>query len=219
MSHFIQGLQDELNKQASLGLLLTPVKNLAAHAIMNTNVAPPLRKMFKAIGDDFLGTGFRHGLVGKRVSPLASTPIAAVDGGASYFMYNQGWEVGDKIRRGIGKIPKLPTSAPLQAVSTADDVAKYTTKLAPFLGAAGGAGYGYFTAKTKKEPVPVKAIIANALVGALLGKGVQHFAPQAPVVKQLSQVREHIVEPSLKGSNTPIGKILDAIAGKSPIPK
>ena len=212
MNNFTKGFKDEMEKAAYLGWLSLPAKNLLFHAIANTNIMPKARRAIISAGEEFAQVGVRHGLTGRRVSAAGAIPFALIDGGASHLAYNKGWGIGNKIREITQKVPLTSDEAPLKAFKLLDDAIKKSTTAAPIAGALGGASYGYLTAKTKKEPIPVKAIIANALVGALIGKGAKHFTPQAPIVKQIGQVRDVVVEPALKGSTSTLGKILDTIA-------
>lgn len=198
-----------------IGAALMPVKNLIAHVLLNTKASPKVIRTFvENVGDEYLRAGFRHALVGKRVSSASAAGIASgtVGGAAPMMMYSQGHEYGKKVYDTLSKLPGIDPKTPFRALRAADTAAKGTLKAAPYGGILGGAGYGYATGKTKKEPMPIKSIAAGALTGGLIGKGAKHFVPQAPPMKQLGWVRERIVEPTLQGSGSRIGKILDKMA-------
>lgn len=189
--------------------------NLLAHAIMNTKASPKvIRTFFENIGNEFMKAGFRHALTGKKVSSggPGGLAIGTVGGAAPMMMYNQGHEYGSKVYDLIKKIPLVKPKHPFKLLRAADVAASGAAKSAPYTGLAAGGTYGYLTGRTKKEKVPIKAIAAGALTGGLMGKGVKHFAPQAPPMKQLKWVRQNIAEPALTGSESRIGKLLDKMA-------
>jgi hypothetical protein len=196
-------------------LATMPVKNFLAHVLLNTKASPKrIRTFVENIGDEYLRAGFRHALIGKKVSPASTAGMLSgtVGGAGPMMMYNQGHEYGKSVFNTLSKLPGIDAKTPFRVLRAADTAARGTLKTAPIGGILGGAGYGYVTGKTKKEPMPLKSIAAGALTGGLIGKGAKHFVPQAPPVKQLRWVREKIVEPTLKGSESKIGKMLDRMA-------
>lgn len=227
---FYRDMQRQLNsargdrmsvKQASVasglvaGVATFPVKNLIFHAMLNTRVSPKaFRKFIENLGDEYLKAGFRHAIVGKKVSPsgVAGMTSGAIGGAAPMMMYNQGHEYGKAIYNTIKKIPLVQPKHPLEALRAADTAITSTSKASPYLGIAGGGAYGYLTGKTKKEKLPLKAILSGAVTGGLLGKGVKHVAPHLPPMKQLTWVRKKVLDPTLEGSETRLGKILDKMA-------
>lgn len=192
-----------------------PVKNLIAHVLLNTKASPKrIRAFVENIGDEYLKAGFRHALVGKKVSSASAAGIISgtAAGAAPMMMYNQGHEYGKKVYDIIKKIPGADPKSPFKAIRAADTAAKSVSKAAPYGGVLSGAAYGYTTGKTKKEKMPLKAIAAGALTGGMLGRGVRYLAPQSPPIKQLGWVRKKIVDPTLEGSESRIGKLLDKMA-------
>ena len=199
----------------AIGTALMPVKNLIAHVLLNTKASPKrIRDFVENIGDEYLKAGFRHALVGKRVSSSGAAGIISgtAGGAAPMMMYNQGHEYGKKVYNTIKGLPGLDPKSPFKILRLADKTAKGLTASAPYTGILGGAGYGYATGKTKKEPLPLKSIAAGAMTGGLLGKGAKKIVPQAPPMKQLGWVRKKIVDPALEGSESRIGKLLDKMA-------
>lgn len=197
------------------GTAMMPVKNLIAHVLLNTKASPKvMRNFIENIGDEYLKAGFRHALVGKKVSSVSPAGIISgtVGGAAPMMMYNQGHEYGKKVYDTLKNIPHLDPKFPFKVLRAADTLSKGVSKAAPYGGIASGAAYGYLTGKTKKEKLPLKAIAAGAITGGLIGKGAKHLAPQSPPMKQLNWVRKKIVDPTLSGSESTIGKMLDKMA-------
>lgn len=207
--------QAGLLEGAVMGTAMMPVKNLIAHVLLNTKASPKaIRTFVENIGDEYLRAGFRHALVGKKVSSAGPAGILSgtVGGAAPMMMYGQGHEYGKRVFDVLKKLPGIDAKTPFRAIRATDTAVSGALKAAPVGGILGGAGYGYATGKTKKEPMPLKSIAAGALTGGLIGKGAKHFVPHAPPVKQLNWVRERIVEPTLQGSESRIGKMLDRMA-------
>lgn len=215
-----KGQRLSVKEASALGFIGTslatiPAKNLVAHVLLNTKVSPKrIRSFVENIGDEYLKAGFRHALVGKKVSSsgVAGIVSGTAAGAAPMMMYNQGHEYGKRVYETIKKMPGLDPRSPFKVLQMADKAAKGVTKTAPYTGILSGAGYGYATGKTKKENVPIKAIAAGALTGGLLGKAAKGIVPQAPPMKQLGWVRKKIVDPTLEGSESKLGKILDKMA-------
>lgn len=189
--------------------------NLIAHILLNTKVSTEfVRKFAKNLGDEYLKAGFRHGVFGKKVSsfsPAGMVPGAIV-GPAPMMMYNQGHKYGDRIHKILQKIPALKEkqTVPFKAFMSAGSAAGKAMKAAPYGGLAGGAAKGY--AVGDGDGMPIKEMAIGAALGGFAGKGAQHILPKLPPVKQLRWVRDTVVKPTLEGSNTRIGKILDKMA-------
>lgn len=215
MSHFRKGFASELLKVSSMGgaSAAFAAKNLLFHAIMNTKLAPTSwRRFLTEAGDDFMAAGFRHAIQGKRIGHGPGAIIGTAAGANPMYLYNTGYQYGKKVSDTMKKIPLAKATTPFKTLKGADTAASAGIKAAPVAGGLAGAGYGYTTGKTKREPYPVKSILAGAASGALLGKGIKHYGPQAPVFKQLKFVREKVVNPVIDGSQSSTGKILDRIA-------
>jgi hypothetical protein len=214
--HFFDGFANELSKTSSL---LTHVgvlgaKNLLFHTLINTANIPKLKKALGEGGHEFMRVGFKHGLLGKKVSRASpiNLPIGATLGPGPMYMYEEGWKYGKNVRDVMKKIPLAKPDAPFKAIALGDDTAQFALKTAPVSGAAAGGTYGYFTGRTKKERYPIKSILAGALTGGLLGKGGKAIGPSAPVVKQLHDIRTKLINPVLSNKPTSISKMLDPIA-------
>jgi hypothetical protein len=212
MNHFFDGFYDEIEKLGGVASALGGKMgaNAIAHWIMNTKFAPKaLRRMFENAGDDMMAAGFRHAIQGRRLSPVTSAAIGTVISPSAIYMYNTGFKYGRKVHQTMRRIPLAGGRTPFKALRAADIGATAAAKAAPIAGAATGGTYGYLTGRTKKERLPIKSIAAGALTGGLLGKGVKHYAPQAPLLKQLKFVRTKVADPVIKGSQTRLGKLLD----------
>lgn len=218
--HFMNGFCDELFKLSSVGSSVIGglggigIKNLLFHSLINTANVPKLKKILAEGGHEFMRVGFKHGLLNKKVSKFSpvNIPIAAIAGPAPMYMYDEGWRYGRQARDFIKKVPLVKPDAPFKAIAKGDDAAQFALKSAPVGGVATGATYGYYTGRTKKERYPVKSILAGALTGGLLGKGVKTIGPKAPVVKQLHDVREKFINPVISEKPTWVTKLLDPIA-------
>lgn len=217
MSAFGIGFSQELEKLAVNPAVWAqiPAKNLLFHVIFNTKIfGKKIRSLIENVGDDLFATGFRHGLVNKKVKAAnpAMMAISSIVGPNPYYVYNSGWNYGKKIHNVMSKIPVIDPKSPYKALRAADIGVTGSLKAAPVTGALAGGAYGYTTGKTKKEPIPVKAILSGMALGAGGGLLAKSYGPALPGPKQLKQIREGIIEPALKGSKSPIGKILDPLA-------
>lgn len=231
MRNFMNGFKDELVKESSLtaaGVAAAlggtakslaagvGLKNLVFHTLINVANLPKLKKALGEQGHEFMRVGFRHGLLDKKVaqklwSPVPTT-IGALAGPAPMYMYDEGWRYGKQVRDVMKKIPFAKPDSPFKAIARGDDAAQLALKHAPIGGAAAGGTYGYYTGRTKKERYPVKAILAGALTGGLLGKGGKAIGPKAPPIKQLHDIRTKFIDPVLKDTPTKVTRLLDPIA-------
>jgi hypothetical protein len=214
MNHFLNGFQDEMEKAGVAAFLGgTALKNLLLHSVMNTKVSlPVLRRFLENVGDDFMASGFRHAILGKKVRATAGAAIGTVAGANPMYLYNTGWKYGKRVADTMNKVPGAKATSPFKVLKGADVGVSAAMKAAPIGGALTGGAYGYTTGKTKREPLPIKSILAGAATGGLLGKGVKHYGPHAPGPKQLKWVRKNVVDPVLNKSQTRTSRLLDAAA-------
>lgn len=222
MNPFYRGMSDELVKLSVLGTALGGklIANAIAHAIINTKASPKvLREFIESAGDDFMAAGFRHAITGKKIGPVYQAAIGTTITPSGPYMYNTGHKYGVRVRNALTKVPLVGAEIPFHALRLTDMGISSTLKAAPVGGAIGGATYGYLTGKSNKNPVPLKSIASGAIMGGLVGRGAKAWGPHAPVVKQLKWVRERVVDPTLSGAQTPVGRILDRLATKAPSPK
>ena len=213
MNSFMNGFRDELQKEASVLSLLGGkiAANAIAHAILNTNIMPPVRRALERGGDSIMAGGVRHGIMGKKIGYVPSTAIGVLASPSVPYMYDTGWKYGDRIRRAMQKVPMAKGTTPFSVIRGVDTAATKAMEAAPTAGLATGATYGYLTGRTKKENMPIKAILAGALTGGLLGKALQAAGPHAPIISQLKTVRRRVADPVLEGSAGIKGSILDAL--------
>ncbi len=218
MDRVLGGFSDELQKVGGalsfLGGKL--MANAIGHALINTRLSPPKVKEFLTrAGDEMMSTGFRHGVTGKSVGPIASTAIGTVISPSAVYMYDVGRKYGETVRRTMEKVPILRATHPFKALSAADTAVTGGLRSAPYLGAVAGGYQGYKTGKGRKKKVPVKSIAAGAITGGLIGAGARYLGPHAPVIKQLKYVRQNVADPVLSGSKSKIGRAMDALAQKN----
>jgi len=218
MNNFLNGFANELQKTAGvlafLGGKLTA--NAVGHILINTRLSPPKVKEFLArAGDEMMSTGFRHGVTGKSIGPVASTAIGTVISPSAVYMYDVGRKYGQTVRSTMEKVPVLRATHPFKALSAADTAVSGSLKAAPYMGAVAGGYQGYKSGKGRRKNIPVKAIAAGAITGGLIGAGARYLGPHAPVIKQLKYVRQHVADPVLSGSKTRIGRAMDVLARKN----
>jgi len=214
MTLFMNSFADELEKLGVAGFVGgTAAKNLLLHSIMNTKATVPMVRAFlENVGDKFTAAGFRHAILGKKIAAIPAGAIGTVGGASPMYLYNTGHKYGTRVAETMQKVPGMQATHPLKALRAADTGVSAALKAGPVAGAVVGGGYGHLTGRTKRERLPIKSILAGALTGGLMGKGLKHYGPHAPGPKQLKWVRSNVVDPVLNKSQDPFARMLDRLA-------
>jgi len=218
MDHVLNGFVDELQKTAGVMSFLGGkfIANGIGHVLINTRMSPPKVKEFLSrAGDEMMSTGFRHGVTGKSIGPVAAAAIGTTISPSAIYMYDVGRKYGETVRNAMSKVPVLRATHPFKALSAADTAVSGGLKAAPYMGALAGGVYGYKSGKGRRKKFPVQSTMAGAITGGLMGSGARYLGPHAPIIKQLKYVRQHVADPVLSGSKSPIGKIMDVVAEKN----